>query len=109
MTHNVRVVCRPDVSAGFGLAGLKAVEASSPPEAVDRLAELRADPGVGVILLEDSLHDQLPEDARRGFGRRPLPMIVPFPGPAWVARPEGAETYVVELLRQVVGYRVRLR
>jgi hypothetical protein len=34
---------------------------------------------------------------------------VPFPGPAWEARGEAAEAYIVELLRQVIGYRVRLR
>lgn len=109
MGYGVRVVCRPDVSPGFRLAGLPTVEAHTPDQAGERVTELRADPGIGVVLLEDALHDQLPEDARRAWGRRPLPMVVPFPGPAWAARPEGAEAYIVELLRQVVGYRVRLR
>jgi hypothetical protein len=42
-------------------------------------------------------------------GRRSLPVLIPFPGPAWVERPAAAEAYIVELLRQVIGYRVRLR
>lgn len=109
MSYVVRVVSRPAAAAGFALAGLRAAEASTPEEAGERVRALRAEPGVGVILLEDSLYDRLPEDVRREFGRRPLPMIVPFPGPAWAARPESAEAYIVELLRQVVGYRVRLR
>ncbi len=109
MSHRVRVVSRPDVSAGFGLAGLRAIEATAAPEAGQRLRELRDDPAVGVILVEHTLYDGLPDDVRRVFGRRPLPMVVPFPGPAWAERPEGAEEYIVELLRQVVGYRVRLR
>jgi hypothetical protein len=36
-------------------------------------------------------------------------MLVPFPGPAWSERAEAAEAYIVELLRQVIGYRVRLK
>jgi hypothetical protein len=51
----------------------------------------------------------LPDELQREFGRRPLPMLVPFPGPVWEVQEESAEAYVVELLRQVVGYRVRLR
>jgi hypothetical protein len=35
-------------------------------------------------------------------------MVVPFPGPTWVVRPP-AEEYIVELLRQAIGYRVRIR
>jgi vacuolar-type H+-ATPase subunit F/Vma7 len=97
------------VAAGFALAGLRGVEASSPQEAADRLRGLRGEAGVGVILLQDSLYDGLPDDARREFGRRPLPMVVPFPGPAWALRPREADAYIVELLRQVVGYRVRLK
>lgn len=109
MSLAVRVVCRPEVAAGFALAGLRATEAANPEEAGERVRGLRAEAAVGVILLQDSLYEGLPEDARRELGRRPLPMVVPFPGPAWTPRPEGAEAYIVELLRQVVGYRVRLR
>jgi len=109
MTQGVRVVCRSDVAGGFALAGLRTVEAATTVEAADQLRELRRRPEVGVILIEDSLYDRLPEELNREFSRRSLPMVVPFPGPIWQARPEGAEAYIVELLRQVVGYRVRLK
>jgi vacuolar-type H+-ATPase subunit F/Vma7 len=109
MSQGVRVVCRSDVAGGFALAGLRTVEAATSLEAADRLRELRRQPDVGVIMVEDTLYDRLPEELSRDFSRRPLPMVVPFPGPIWQARPEGAEAYIVELLRQVVGYRVRLK
>jgi vacuolar-type H+-ATPase subunit F/Vma7 len=109
MSHTVCTVSRPEVAAGFELAGLRTIEARTPEEAAARLRELHEQPEVGVVLLEDSLYDKLPEDLHREFGRRPLPMIVPFPGPLWAVEPESAEAYVVELLRQVVGYRVRLK
>jgi len=109
MSLSVEVLCRPEVAAGFGLAGLHTTEATDARDAGDRLRELRARPEVGVILVEHTLYDQLPEELHREWGRRALPMLVPFPGPLWEVNAESAEAYIVELLRQVVGYRVRLR
>ncbi len=109
MSYGVRVLCRPAVAAGFGLAGTRVIEAGTAEEGIECLRELLAQPDVGVVLMEEGLHDRLPEDLRRRLGRNPLPMVVPFPGPAWEERPEAAESYIVELLRRVIGYRVRLR
>ncbi len=108
MSHRVEVLCRPEVAAGFGLAGLRPLEVSDPSEGVARLRELLRDPEAGVVLVEESFYDALPDDVQLELGRRPLPMVVPFPGPRWEERPE-AEAYIVELLRQVIGYRVRLK
>lgn len=109
MSYHVIAISRPEVAGGLGLAGVATTEASSAAQAAEQVERLRARPDVGVILLEEMLYQALGEDLRRDLGRRPLPMIVPFPGPAWQERPEGAEAYIVELLRQVVGYRVRLK
>jgi len=105
----VRVLARPEIAAGFALAGLRPVEASTDAEAGARLDELMDAPDIGVVLMEEKLYDGLAEDARRRLGRRALPMVVPFPEPSWAERPQGAEAYIVELLRQVIGYRVRLK
>lgn len=109
MSHSVRVVCRPEVGAGFGLAGVRADPAPDVAGGVARLRELLADPSSGVVLVEESLFEGLPDDLRLEIGRRPLPLVVPFPGPRWGERREAAEEYIIELLRQVIGYRVRLR
>ena len=78
MSYRVRVLCRPPLAAGFRLAGLTPIEAQDPEEGGRRLA------------------------------REPLPLVVPFPGPAWGPPREGAEAYIAELLRRAIGYRVRL-
>lgn len=109
MSHGVAVVCRPALAAGFALAGLRPTAADTPEEAAARLRELLDRPDAGVVLLEDAFYHRLPEDLRRRLRRRPLPMVVPVPGPAWTARPAPADAYIVELLRQVIGYRVRLK
>lgn len=109
MSYHVRTIARPEVAAGLALAGVRPVEAATPEAGAAALKEALATPEVGVVLIEASLYDPLPEDLRRRIGKRPLPMVVPFPGPAWQALAAGPEAYIVELLRQVIGYRVRLR
>jgi vacuolar-type H+-ATPase subunit F/Vma7 len=109
MAYGVRVLSRPVIGAGFSLAGLQSVPAAGATEGQERLQELLAMPDVGVVLMEESLYDGLADDARRQLGRRSLPMVVPFPGPAWARAAETADKYIVELLRRVIGYRVRLK
>lgn len=109
MSWRVEAIGRPEVAAGFAFAGLSTREVASADEAAEWVRQARQQSDVGVILLEDALYEQLPEELLRAIGRRPLPMLVPFPGPRWEARPEEAEAYVIELLRRVVGYRVRLK
>ena len=109
MPYGVRVLCRPEIGAGFSLAGLRPIEAASAEQARARLQELLATPEVGVVLMEEGFYERLPEELRRQLGRRPLPMVVPFPEPAWAGSVEPADAYIVELLRQVIGYRVRLK
>jgi len=108
VSHRVQVLCRPEVAAGFGLAGLRPLEAIDAADGIARLRGLLRDPTTGVVLVEASFYDALPDDVRIELSRRPLPMVVPFPGPQWEGRRE-AETYIIELLRQVIGYRVRLK
>lgn len=109
MPYRVRVLCRPEIGAGFALAGLESVDAATAEQGQERLRALLAEPDVGVVLMEEGLYDALPDDMRRRLGRRPLPMVVPFPEPTWGERAETPEGYIVELLRQVIGYRVRLK
>lgn len=108
MKVELRILARPGTAAGFALAGMPSSEVATAAEAAERLAALIDDPAVGVILLEDDMHRAIPEDLRRRVARRPLPIVVPFPAAAWQEGPV-VDQYIVELLRQVIGYRVRLR
>jgi vacuolar-type H+-ATPase subunit F/Vma7 len=107
VSYRLRVLCRPAVAGGFRLAGLEPIEADGPDEAARWLAAMLDEPDLGLVLMEDDLHAALPDAIRRRLVGRALPMIVPFPGPAWGAPPP-AEAFIAELLRQAIGYRVRL-
>ncbi len=105
MELKVEVLCTPPVASGFALAGIGAIatEPAGAPEALSRLCE---DSSVGVVLVEDALHRALGPEVRARLDRLATPVVVPFPSPTWEKRGI-AEQYVLEILRQAVGYRVR--
>jgi vacuolar-type H+-ATPase subunit F/Vma7 len=103
------IVSRKESGAGFGLTGLPMVTVDHGAAGGERVRELLARPDTGVVLVEDGIYDHLPDDVRRRVGRSALPMVVPFPGPSWARTPGDADAYILDLLRQVIGYRVRLK
>ncbi len=107
MRLTARVIARPESSPAFLLAGLQPVTARDADEAGAVVRAETAGGTAGVLLIEDRLYDALPVESRRTLARRALPMVVPFPGPDVAGRP-GPDAYIVELLREIVGYRVRL-
>lgn len=106
-TGFVRVLCDPAVEPGFALASLGA-RTSEPADATEALEALAAEPRTGVVLVQSDLYDAAAGPALRRLERHTIPVLLPFPGPRWAARPS-AEEYVIELLRRAIGYRVRLR
>lgn len=106
--HLVRIVCRPPLAPAFHLAGVEVSVAADVPRAVDELRRLSADPKVGIVLLDEGLHRALPPEARRRIDRQAEPFVTPFPAPTW-SESAAAEEYVLEILRQAIGYRVRPR
>jgi len=103
------VLGRPASAAGFRLAGIPVQEVADPREATARMHALLADAGLGMVLLESVLHDALDEEVRHRIASRALPLVIPFPSPAWEEKGVAADAYIVELLRQAIGYQVRLR
>jgi len=108
MSHSLRVLCRPNVSEGFALAGVRSLTAVDGVEAATLIRRLIEQARVGVLLVEDALYRALPDELRDALERRTTPVVIPFPGPARGERPS-AEAELVELLRRAIGYRVRLR
>jgi vacuolar-type H+-ATPase subunit F/Vma7 len=108
VSHEIAVVGDGAVTLGFALAGLRTHVVDSIESSSALLAEMIADPRWGVILVQEDLMPDLSRaGARRAAGG--LPLLVPFPAPSLERPPGEAEAYVAELLRQAVGYRVRLR
>ena len=108
MALTVRVLCRPEIAAGFALAGIAVTRVADAAAATRTLTRLAEDAGVGMVLVEDTLYHALSRDLAARLDRQALPVVAPFPSPRWDVRGE-AEAYVLEILRQAIGYRVRPR
>jgi vacuolar-type H+-ATPase subunit F/Vma7 len=108
MELTVRIVCRPALAPGFELAGVPVDTAVDGAAATEVLRRLAGDPKVGIVLVDAVLHRALPDEVRARLERQARPLVTPFPPPAWDEAAE-AEAYVLEILRQAIGYRVRPR
>lgn len=102
------VIAPPGLSAGFSLAGVRVLEATDGAHAGERLEKLMEEDRAGVVIIEESLHQDLPEETSRSLRRLPFPVVIPVPGPKWTAE-STAHEYIVEILRRAIGYRVRLQ
>ena len=109
MSLAVRMLCRPETAAGFHLASLTPQVTEGDASELSLARKEIHEPDTGVVLMDERIFLRLSAEDRRRLGRQPLPIVVPFPPPQWRTAREAAEAYVLELLRQVVGYRVRLR
>lgn len=107
-TRRLVVVTGPGSSAGFALAGVPVIEAADAPEAASRVEHLMNDPEAGVVVVEESLYRDLPEELQRSMRSSAQPVVIPIPGPDWTSE-STAHEYIVEILRRAIGYRVRLQ
>ena len=104
----VRVLTRPELASGFELTGLPVTRVHDHDAAAETIRAWSGDDGIGVILVDEWLYRGLPHELITRLDRRALPIVAPLPAPRWDERAE-AEAYVLEILRQAIGYRVRPR
>jgi vacuolar-type H+-ATPase subunit F/Vma7 len=109
MSYRVRTVATPALAAGLRLAGLPADDVADASAAAERVAALVQKPDLGILLVEQPLYDAFPPAARRELENRALPIVVPVPAATWEAPGDRAESYILELLRRAIGYRVKLK
>jgi V/A-type H+-transporting ATPase subunit F len=104
--YKVAVITDSETATGFRLAGVEVREADAPERALDLIREFTA-AGYGLLAVnEDLLHGT--EDARNRLLRgRDLPLIVPLP-PAR-AHLESGEAYISRLVKEHIGFAVKLR
>ena len=102
------VMTGPGSSAGFALAGVPVIEASNASEAAARMERLIDDADAGVVVVDESIYREFPEELRRTLRSSSQPVVIPIPGPDWTSE-SSAHEYIVEILRRAIGYRVRLQ
>jgi vacuolar-type H+-ATPase subunit F/Vma7 len=84
------------------------VEATSGEDAAREIEQAADQSDAAVVIIEEPLYDDIPEEVRRSLARSSLPVVIPVPGPDWTTE-SNAHEYIVEILRRAIGYRVRLQ
>jgi vacuolar-type H+-ATPase subunit F/Vma7 len=106
--QQLMVIASPGLSAGFALAGVPVFEARDGADAARQINHLTDEMNAGVIIIDEPLYEDLPEEVRRDLRKAAHPVIIPVPGPAWTTEATAHE-YIVEILRRAIGYRVKLQ
>lgn len=102
------VIASPGLSAGFALAGVPVLEAADGNHAARAIERFVDEGSAGVVIIDEPLYRQLPEELLRTLRRSSLPVVIPVPGPDWTTE-STAHEYIVEILRRAIGYRVKLQ
>jgi V/A-type H+-transporting ATPase subunit F len=102
-----KVATRPGDGLGFRLAGAPVEELAEGEEA-ERFKALVADVSLGVLAVEQSLLERLPEPLLERTSREGIPVLLPFGLPRRWQEAGRGEEYVATLMRRAIGYHVKI-
>ena len=104
--YKVAVITDAETATGFRLAGVEVREADTPAQALDLIREYTT-AGYGLIAVNEDLLQGTEEARTRLMRGRDLPLVVPLP-PAR-ANLESGEAYISRLVKEHIGFAVKLR
>ena len=104
--YRMAVITDPETATGFRLAGVEVREAATPQEALEHLRQLAA-LDYGLAAVNEALLEGLDDDLARLMRGREMPIVVPFP--ASKAEIESGEDYISRLVKEHIGFYVKLR
>ncbi len=102
----IAFITPPDATYGFALTGITQYSAG-PGEAEDRLRETMGDPDAGLVIIDERLMKDVPEEKLRELEHRWSGIFLVLPSPE--KAPPEAEDYAARLIRRTIGYHVRLK
>jgi V/A-type H+-transporting ATPase subunit F len=100
------VITDPETATGFRLAGVEVREAASPQDALEHLRAL-VTLDYGLVAVNEDLLEGTEAERTRLLRGRDLPIVLPFPA----SRPqlESGEEYISRLVKEHIGFYVKLR
>lgn len=104
--YRMAVVTDHETATGFRLAGVEVHEADSAAAALEHLRTLIS-LDYGLIAVNEDLLTGAEDDLARVMRDRDTPIIVPFPAPK--AQLESGEDYIARLVKEHIGFYVKLR
>lgn len=100
------VLTDPETATGFRLAGVDVREASTAQQALEHLRQL-VSLEYGLVAVNEALLPGIEEEMGRLMRGREMPIIVPFPEAK--AEMESGEDYIARLVKEHIGFHVKLR
>lgn len=104
--YRVVVITDPETATGFRLAGVEVREVTSPQQTLEQLRSMVTQ-DYGVVAINQDLMKGLDDDVNRLMRGRDTPIIIPFPAPK--AHMETGEDYIAKLVKEHIGFYVKLR
>jgi len=102
----IAFITPPDVTFGFRLTGAEHTVVSN-DDVVQRLLGIISKPDMGLVILDERLTQKLPLEELRKIEKKWQGILLVLPSPE--RREIEIEDYAVSLIRQAIGYHVRLR
>ncbi len=104
--YRLGVITDSETATGFRLAGAEVREATTPREALEHLRYfLTLD--YGLVAVNEALLEGTADERARLMRGRDLPIIIPFPSPQ--VEIESGEAYIARLVKEHIGFYVKLR
>lgn len=104
--YRTAIITDAETATGFRLAGVEVREADSPQTALEHLRTLLS-LDYGLVAVNEDLLKGAEDALNRLMRDRELPIIVPFP--AARAQLETGEEYIARLVKEHIGFYVKLR
>lgn len=104
--YRLGIITDSESATGFRLAGAEVREAATPQEALEHLrAFVMLD--YGLVAINEALLEGTGEERTRMLRDRDLPILVTFPATQAVI--ESGEAYIARLVKEHIGFYVKLR
>jgi V/A-type H+-transporting ATPase subunit F len=104
--EKIAVISPPDARYGFSLGGISQ-SVVEPGDAEKALSRIMAGPGYGLVMIDERLLKEMPEERLRELERGWHGILLVLPSPE--TPPAGFEDYAARLIRRAIGYHVRLK
>ena len=105
----VLVIGEPDIIEGFALTGAR-IRPENDSRRTERLVDqLLRSQDAGIIVVTESLFEQIPEKTRTRAEASGRPIFVTLPRPAGIELWGEREDLISRIIQRAIGYRLKIR
>lgn len=106
---DILVIGESEIIEGFALTGARIRPESDPARAEQILHNLRTSRESDIVVITESLFEQLPEKTRVLLESAGRPIFLTLPRPAGMEALGEREDLISRIIRRAIGYRLKIR